>query len=90
MRNENKSKLEKGTIIFKKLITKMTLEEKIGQIFQVGFIGTKITSEISEMIKDYHIGGIIYFKRNISRLNRYPIFQMNCRYYQQARDQVYR
>jgi hypothetical protein len=30
MRNENKIKLEKDTTIFKKLISKMTLEEKIG------------------------------------------------------------
>ena len=68
MRNENKNKLEKDTIIFKKLISKMTLEEKIGQMFQVGFVGTKVTSEISEMIKDYHVGGIIYFRRNIKSL----------------------
>ena len=70
MRNEYKSKSEKDITIFKKLISKMTLEEKIGQMFQVGFIGTKITSEISEMIKDYHIGGIIYFKRNIKSLEQ--------------------
>ena len=70
MRNENKSKLEKDTIISKKLISKMTLEEKIGQMFQVGFVGTKVTSGISEMIKDYHIGGIIYFRRNIKSLRQ--------------------
>ena len=70
MRNENKSKLEKDTTIFKKLISKMTLEEKIGQMFQVGFSGAEITSEISEMIKDYHIGGIIYFRRNIKSLRQ--------------------
>jgi beta-N-acetylhexosaminidase len=70
MRNENKSKLEKDTTIFKKLISKMTLEEKVGQMFQVGFIGTKVTSEISGMIKEYHIGGIIYFRRNIKSLRQ--------------------
>lgn len=70
MRNENKNKLEKDTIIFKKLISKMTLEEKIGQMFQVGFVGTKVTSGISEMIRDYHVGGIIYFRRNIKSLRQ--------------------
>ena len=75
MRNENKNKVEKDTTIFKKLISKMTLEENIGQIFQVGFIGTKITSEISEMIKDYHIGGIIYFRRNIKSLRQ--VFELS-------------
>ena len=64
MRNENKSKLEKDTIISKKLISKMALEEKIGQMFQVGFTGTKVTSDIKEMIEDYYVGGIIYFRRN--------------------------
>jgi len=70
MRNENKSKLEKDTTIFKKLISKMTLEEKIGQMFQVGFSGAEITSGISEMIRDYHVGGIIYFRRNIKSLRQ--------------------
>jgi len=70
MGNENKNKLEKDRIIFEKLISKMTLEEKIGQMFQVGFTGTKVTSEILEMIKDYHIGGIIYFRRNIKSLRQ--------------------
>jgi len=51
-----------------KLISEMNIEEKVGQMFQVGFTGTKVTSEILEMIKDYHIGGIIYFRRNIKSL----------------------
>jgi len=70
MRNENKSKLEKDTTIFKKLISKMSLEEKIGQMFQVGFSGAEITSGISDMIRDYHVGGIIYFRRNIKSLRQ--------------------
>jgi len=70
MRNEDKSKLEKDTTIFKKLISKMTLEEKIGQMFQVGFKGTKVTSDIKEMIEDYYVGGIIYFRRNIESLQQ--------------------
>jgi beta-N-acetylhexosaminidase len=70
MRNENKIKLEKDTTIFKKLISKMTLEEKIGQMFQVGFKDTKVTSDIKEMIEDYYVGGIIYFRRNIESLQQ--------------------
>ena len=70
MKNENKSKLEKDTTIFKKLISKMTLEEKIGQMFQVGFKSTKVTSDIKEMIEDYYVGGIIYFRRNIESLQQ--------------------
>lgn len=40
-----------------KLISEMNIEEKVGQMFQVGFSGVEITSGISEMIKDYHVGG---------------------------------
>lgn len=43
----------------------MSLKEKVGQLFQIGFQGTEITPEIEAMIQDYHIGGIIYFRRNI-------------------------
>jgi hypothetical protein len=34
----------------------MTLEEKIGQMFQVGFAGTNVTSDVKMMIEDqvYH------------------------------------
>jgi len=53
-----------------KLISKMDIEEKVGQMFQVGFSGAEITSGISEMIKDYHVGGIIYFRRNIKSLRQ--------------------
>jgi len=59
-----------NTIILKKLLSGMTLEEKIGQMFQVGFIGTEVTSDIKEMIDNYHVGGIIYFKRNIKSLQQ--------------------
>ncbi len=43
----------------------MSLEEKVGQLFQIGFTGKEVTSLVKEMIEDYHVGGIIYFRRNI-------------------------
>ena len=48
----------------------MTLEEKVGQMFQVGFTGIEVTSGIKEMIENYHVGGVIYFKRNIKSLEQ--------------------
>ncbi|MFW5787660.1 MAG: beta-N-acetylhexosaminidase [Halanaerobiales bacterium] len=47
------------------VIEDMSLKQKVGQLFQVGFSGTEITSEIEELIKEDYIGGIIYFSRNI-------------------------
>ncbi|MFP4199760.1 MAG: glycoside hydrolase family 3 protein [Halanaerobium sp.] len=43
----------------------MSLEEKVGQLFQIGFSGPEVDSEITDMIENYHIGGVIYFSRNI-------------------------
>jgi len=63
LRNGNKNKLEN-------LLSAMTLREKIGQMFQVGFKGTKVTSDIKEMIEDYYVGGIIYFRCNIESLQQ--------------------
>ena len=49
----------------KKIFSNMTLEEKIGQMFMVGFNDIKAVSDIKELIEDYCVGGIIYFRGNI-------------------------
>ncbi|MFW5736929.1 MAG: beta-N-acetylhexosaminidase [Halanaerobium sp.] len=46
-------------------IAAMSLEEKVGQLFQVGFSGSTVNDEIKDLIENYHIGGVIYFSRNI-------------------------
>ncbi len=43
----------------------MTLEEQVGQLLVVGFPGTTPTPEIIGLIQNHHIGGIIFFSRNI-------------------------
>ncbi|MDQ6660883.1 MAG: beta-N-acetylhexosaminidase [Chloroflexota bacterium] len=43
----------------------MTLEEQIGQLLVVGFWGTTPTPEILDLIQNHHIGGIIFFSRNV-------------------------
>ncbi|WHX61600.1 beta-N-acetylhexosaminidase [Peribacillus frigoritolerans] len=48
-----------------KLLKKMTLEEKVGQLMMVGFKGTEKSDEITELIEQKHIGGVIYFDRNM-------------------------
>lgn len=49
----------------KSLVAGMSLKEKVGQLFQIGFSGKKLSEDIQEMIEDYYIGGIIFFSRNI-------------------------
>lgn len=57
-------------IRIKDLLKSMTLKEKVGQLFQIGFSSTEVTGEIREMIEEYNIGGIIYFSRNIESLQQ--------------------
>jgi len=49
--------------IFKKILSGITIEEKIGQMFQVDFTGTKVTPDLKDMMvelskwkKDYKTG----------------------------------
>jgi len=42
----------------------MTLDEKVGQLFQVRVDGDVFTDAIRQTIQDKHIGGIVYFQYN--------------------------
>ncbi len=44
----------------------MNLREKIGQLFMIGFEGTEVTGQLTELIRDFRVGGVILFKRNIT------------------------
>ena len=43
----------------------MTLREKIGQLFMLGFHGTEPSTELRDLFKSYHPGGVILFSRNL-------------------------
>lgn len=62
---ENKEEKEEKDKISKQ-IEAMSLKEKIGQLLIVGFEGQSINEEISSFIKDYKVGGVIFFDRNIA------------------------
>jgi beta-N-acetylhexosaminidase len=44
----------------------LSLKDKIGQLFMCGFDGLTPTDDIMGLIEDYGIGGVIYFRRNLS------------------------
>ena len=48
----------------------MTLAEQVGQLFLVGFHSQTIDSQIKDLLENYHIGGVIYFTRNIENLEQ--------------------
>lgn len=48
-----------------KLLSEMTLEEKVGQLFMVGFQTKEVDTSISDLIENKHIGNVILFDRNM-------------------------
>ena len=54
-----------GQYLMEKRITEMSIEEKVGQLFQIGFSTSDVNDEVKDMIENYYVGGIIYFSRNL-------------------------
>jgi beta-N-acetylhexosaminidase len=46
-------------------IRKDQLKSTVGQMFLVGFDGYSMPNDFRKAIQDYHLGGTIYFKRNV-------------------------
>ncbi|WP_346928510.1 glycoside hydrolase family 3 N-terminal domain-containing protein [Clostridium sp.] len=51
-------------------IDAMSLEEKVGQMFIVGFDGYDVDDNIINLIKSKKVGGIILFSKNINTVNQ--------------------
>lgn len=51
-----------------KKIQTLTLDQKIGQLFIVGFTGQELSPELTHFIRRYKPGSFILFKRNISSI----------------------
>lgn len=52
------------------MIDQMTLEEKIGQLVIVGMDGQQTNDEVSQLIQEHKVGGVILFKNNIKDANQ--------------------
>lgn len=49
-----------------KKLHEMTLQEKVGQLLMVGFIGTtEVPEGMQELVRERNLGGAIYFSRNV-------------------------
>ena len=53
-----------------RIVDGLTLDQKIGQIMMVGFEGTTLNEHAKSMINDYHVGGFIFFKRNMKSVSQ--------------------
>ncbi len=56
-------------------MNKMTLKEKIGQLIVFGFHETEVTPRIEKLIKEYKLGNILLFTRNIKSTEQ--LFKLN-------------
>ncbi len=59
----------------RQIISTLSLEEKVGQLFHIGFEGTKPSSHIRQLIQKYKVGGVILFKYNFG--SKKEILELN-------------
>ncbi|SDC38138.1 beta-N-acetylhexosaminidase [Paenibacillus sp. CF095] len=53
-----------------KLLNDLTLEQKVGQLLMCGFHSQHADEQITRLIRDYHVGGVIYFRRNVESVDQ--------------------
>jgi beta-N-acetylhexosaminidase len=49
----------------RQILARMTLEQRVGQVFMLGFEGTTLNTSNRKLIHDLHLGGVTLFARNI-------------------------
>lgn len=64
-----------------KNIKEMTLEEKIGQLFWVGFHGYQLSDNLRHLIDKYKIGNVILFARNVKDIHQLFILNQDIHNY---------
>lgn len=57
---------EQDLLKVEEILANMTLSQKVGQMFAVGFSGTTYTSTLDSVIKNYNFGNVIYMGANVS------------------------
>ena len=51
--------------VARRVLGRMTLEQKVGQVFMLGFDGTSLTTANRALMQGLHLGGVTLFGRNI-------------------------
>jgi len=67
-KKENKEEYQEPAIKKDKaveILNSLSFEQKVGQIFMIGFDGTEVTKEVEETIKTLHPGAILLLGKNI-------------------------
>jgi beta-N-acetylhexosaminidase len=51
------------------MLSRMTLDQKVGQLFVISFEGTTFSPELEYAVQDLHVGGVLLFAANVSSLS---------------------
>lgn len=55
----------------------MDLREQIGQRLVIGFPGTELDPEFKRLVKEYKVGNVILFQRNLKSMDKSCIINQN-------------
>jgi beta-N-acetylhexosaminidase len=81
----DESYLEKRT---DKIISRMSLEQKIGQMMVYGFKGTKASEDALRLIDKYNVGGLVVFTHNIEDQSQLSSMTRQLQNYSVAKNKV--
>jgi beta-N-acetylhexosaminidase len=51
--------------VARQALARMSLDQKVGQVFMLGFVGTSLNDSNRALIQGLHLGGVTLFSRNI-------------------------
>lgn len=51
--------------MYERRLEELAVEQKVGQLFVVGFQQPHASGPIRELVSEYHVGGVVYFDRNV-------------------------
>ncbi len=61
------------------MLAEMSLEEKIGQMMFAGISGTEMSDSTRDLINNYQVGGLIFYKNNIASTSQIVTLQNEIR-----------
>ena len=62
--------IKKTPPLEERILSQMTVEEKIGQLLLFGFSGTSLNADIQNLIETKYIGGVLLLGKNIQNMQQ--------------------
>lgn len=71
------------------IIENMTLSQKVGQMFVIGFSGTSLSDSLKNAINNYNFGNVIYMGANVSNISTVSKLSKDIQDYMFTQNSVY-